>query len=280
MIPHQRVTALTALLTLAACAADHQVDAGMADDAAIALDAGTDASLCTTPIRDCRLGLFFGTCDDGPATPTLACNEVTGACRWFSSSACPEGWRRSDCPAEEACCHATPTGRWPFSDEVPRSDMAIVEMGLDLAAMGLVGIDAERPTPVAVTVDASFTAPPQVTATCSPGATLLLCESRLFTMAWVRAMGLSRVVELVTGSPVGQRVLVELLPRGSGLGARVFVRDFTDAARPSTPRACPPPSPRASVVGLTLDSGDPARLEVHGELTLALEDGESATVAF
>src|SRR4051812_34211252 len=89
--------ALLTLLALAGCAPDSSCRGGR------------------TPILgECTQGLTWVECPgDGP--PRFACGQA-GGCVWFTTSCVPEGYRATDCPATDPCCHRDAAGSWPYPD--------------------------------------------------------------------------------------------------------------------------------------------------------------------
>src|SRR5262245_61195176 len=87
-------------------------------------------------LTDCTFGVYHGDCG-GTGEATFACDDVSGACRWFATGCVPAGHHASDCPAGDLCCHMSPDGAWPFADGWALAEVhARVEQLDDIAIIG------------------------------------------------------------------------------------------------------------------------------------------------
>ena len=273
------VILISSSATLAACAcgtihgeSDGGTDAG-------GLDAGAQDISCQVPAEDCLHGLFFGVCGDGDV-PLLACNRSNGRCRWFRGG-CPVGWRASDCPIDQVCCHETPDGLWPFDPSTSFSPGPRLMITLDIAAMGWTVIDESAPAEIAVTVDPSIGPPTSDWADCTPDAPLQICRDRLIIERGARSTDLSLVLRFASQARHAEAVLLEIVPAGGSLQARMFVRDEDDAAPPSLPSRCRPFHMESTSGTLRLNTVDLSMPElVHGALEVDLDGGHTMAVEF
>ena len=239
---------------------------------------GESGVVCDVPLEECSHGLFHGDCG-GIAGPVFACGE-SGGCRWYTGG-CPEGVIPSDCEAEDICCHMSADGPWPFEDWSPRSDMGTVEMTLDIAAMGWKVVDGRAPAEIAVTIDPAIGAPDSSEVVCTPGAPLQLCEDGTLMRISRQITDESLVLRFESRGTFGEWFILEIIPGEGTPLARVFVRDFTDAARPSTPRACLPFHMETRAGTLRMNTIDLSMRDlVHGVLDLELVDGHTMIVSF
>jgi hypothetical protein len=251
-------------LTIAAC--------GTGDDPA--------ALVCSYPAEDCSTGLFFGVCP-GTAEPVFACNETGGHCRWFTGG-CPIGHRASDCTSDDICCHDSPSGPWPFDDWTPASDMATQMLSLDVGAIGQTEVTLSSPDEIAVSIDASVGAPTSDVATCDAGAALQLCEDGTLMPRALRPRGDSGVVRFVSRHLFGQELLLDIVEVDGALHARLFLRDFTDAAGPDAD-VCPNDlyAPVATGGTLRLNTADFSTPDsVHGVLDFNTADAHAVSLSF
>lgn len=269
---------LTSTIVIVSSMALHACTDSPGDDAggSTRVDAASVSSSCEE--TRCSTGLFFGTCDGGETGPVLACNEVTGRCRWYVGG-CPIGHRASDCSPNDICCHDSGEGPWPFSNWTPSSDMASAELALDVAAMGAEIATRLQPANVAVSVDPAVL-PPEVRTrvTCSAGAPIQICEDSRLRAPVVYRTEESVVVWFSSRELVNESLLLEVVTDTSGVHiGRLFVRDFTDAVRPGSPRLCAPFHREIVSGSARLSTLDDA---VHGVLELILVDDHSATLEF
>src|SRR3989304_1833811 len=115
------VVGLTSLVVLLGCTGIPEGDGGASADAGTASDASASVT-CESPLQDCTFGLFFASCGT-TAAPVLACSESAGRCKWFTGG-CPAGYRASDCPVDNVCCHTKADGLWPVDAPGAFSSMA------------------------------------------------------------------------------------------------------------------------------------------------------------
>ena len=72
-----------------------------------------DACGASRPDLDsCERGLNWVDCDGTEAEPRFGCNE--SSCAWFAGGCVPEGYRASECPADDLCCEDDGGRTTPF----------------------------------------------------------------------------------------------------------------------------------------------------------------------
>lgn len=222
------------------------------------------------------VGVYRADCG-GAREPVFACDETTGACRWFAGACVAAGHQPSDCPPEDRCCHTNAAGRWPFADGW-RPAMLGPNVVEDIAIVGGTPIDATSPTPITVRVDPTLRPTPSATCTgpfWAHGADL--CSG--FVGRSLRpGRDPGTFVLWVLPNLFGSTVQIELLTRPDGsLVGRAFIGYRTDGSFGGWPPACIEPIGRgiASAGTLTMNRLDD-REPVHLVLTLEVGDGSLA----
>jgi hypothetical protein len=252
---------------------------GCASERALGCPGGAPA------LEDCALGVYHADCG-GDGEPAFACDEVTGACRWFTGGCVASGHRVSDCPIEDRCCHTSADGPWAFEDGwmpaafsgayFPRTRLQI-----DIATVGATPIDATSPDTLTVAIDAAVTATVPPTATCEGELGVLggaLCRRPLLVVP-SRTPHHTFALE-VWPSGGGSQLTAEVLDAGEGLlRGRVFAGYLVDYEPPEVPASCASFSAVGGVIGGTLriERLDPA---AHGELVVHALEGGTITVRF
>lgn len=160
--------------------------------------------------------------------------------------------------------------------------MAATELALDVAAMGSEPVTSLLPASVEIVVDPAALPPEGGTrVTCTDGAPLEICADAVLRPPVIYATPESVVVWFSSREMLTESVLLEIVPDGAeGPFGRIFVRDFTDAARPGTPRTCAP-FHRVTVAGMArLSTIDPPADTVHGVLDVSLNDDHHMRLEF
>lgn len=231
-------------------------------------------------LDDCEFAdLFWADCG-GTGDPSFAC--WSAGCRWFATGCVPRGYLRTDCPPSDACCHATATGPWLYSDGAESYEPTSV--GLireDVAAIGSAIVTRTSGLSLTVTVepDVQVLTPSQV-----------WCDVDLAAHDFCTATGFSLrrgahgmlALRVVDGSRFDVEALyIELVQLDDGSWhARTFVRQ--EQEMPASRRDCRLTTSRplevtGNVVVTTLDFSQPE--QVHGRADLSVE-GVPARVYF
>lgn len=107
---------------------------------------GTEVSAAPA-LETCDYGLFDAACG-GNGDPVLACDQATGACRWFAGGLVALGYEVSDCDPSNVCCHGASAMAWPYDGWTP-GGAATARAQRDLEILRFVGssVSAEYPAP-------------------------------------------------------------------------------------------------------------------------------------
>lgn len=159
--------------------------------------------------------------------------------------------------------------------------MATVELALDVGAMGARALATESPADLTVMIDPSMPSPTATRVTCTPDATLEICNDRFPVMRGALRTDLSLAMRFVNRDLVAEALWLEILMTSSGLAARLFARNETDAAPPSPPAVCPSRRIVSTSGMLRLSTMDfTAPDMVHGVLEAQLTDGGILSIEF
>jgi hypothetical protein len=135
-------------------------------------------------VGECRQGLTWIDCG-GEGPPRFACGEA-GGCVWLTTSCVPEGYRATDCPETDPCCHRDADGSWPYPDHWrPPAPASAANMVEDIAAFGGAALTAMPD--ITVRIDPSLPEE-EPSVLCDPGVDRELC-----------ALGAPTVIDLWNG---------------------------------------------------------------------------------
>lgn len=193
-----------AVLTLTACSASHSGPTGPA-------------------LETCDYGLFHADCG-GAGGPTLACDRVSGACRWFATSVVADHHEVSDCAPENVCCHepglgpaedagAGGTRAWAWDEWVLSGD-ALARAQTDLGILRRIARVVTPDDPIAsiavVVGEPAEPPPPEPVVTCGPAPGPAICFAPSRPRLSSGRLGDSIVLRFVQLSD--GELIVELLP--------------------------------------------------------------------
>lgn len=226
-------------------------------------------------LEACAYGRFFADCggtDVGRSV--LGCRDDGSDCKWFADGCVAREYHASDCPAEDACCVETSSGRWPFRDWAPTYTD---ELRSDLTVIAGAPISRTSPASIDVTIDPSWRSEDPLRVTCSGSVDTTVCELPSFTYPPSVTVLSAAVLLRFEVSPLGRwHLLVEIVPQDDGPPiARVYETYLADVTGDMA-RSCTGTRGRLwSGPGALVLTNVPTQsgATVHGRLDIALDEG-------